>query len=135
MWMALIVAPLQIVAGDFHGLNTLKHQPMKIAAMEGHFESQDGAPLILFGFPDVKEKEVKAKLAIPKMGSLILTHDMNGHLQGLDAFPEEDWPNVPLVFWSFRVMVLIGFLMAFVGLWSAWARFKGGCMKQNGYKR
>lgn len=125
MWMALIVAPLQIIAGDLHGLNTLKHQPMKIAAMEGHFKSQDGAPLILFGLPDEKEKEVKAKLAIPKMGSLILTHDANGHLQGLDAFPEEDWPNVPLVFWSFRVMVMIGFLMAFVGLWSAWARFKG----------
>ena len=125
MWMALVVAPLQIVAGDFHGLNTLEHQPMKVAAMEGHFESQYGAPLILFGWPDVAEKAVHAEVAIPKLGSLILTHDIDGFIHGLDAFPEADWPNVPLVFWSFRIMVMIGLAMAFVGLWSAWARFRG----------
>ena len=125
MWMALIVSPIQIVAGDLHGLNTLEHQPMKIAAMEGHYESQNGAPLILFGLPDNEAKTVHAKVAIPKLGSLILTHDPDGYLQGLDAFPEADWPNVPLVFWSFRVMVMIGMLMALVGLWSAWARFRG----------
>ena len=125
MWMALIVSPIQIVAGDLHGLNTLEHQPMKLAAMEGHYESQHGAPLILFGWPDNEAKTVHAKVAIPKLGSLILTHDPDGYLQGLDAFPQEDWPNVPLVFWSFRVMVMIGMLMALVGLWSAWLRFRG----------
>ncbi len=124
MWMALIVAPMQIVAGDFHGLNTLEHQPMKLAAMEGHFESQNGAPLILFGWPDVESKEVHGKIAIPKLGSLILTHDPDGYLPGLDAFPEEDWPNVPLVFWSFRIMVAIGFAMFAVGLWSAFMRYR-----------
>ncbi len=124
MWMALIVAPIQIVAGDLHGLNTLEHQPMKIAAMEGHFESQHGAPLILFGFPDMEEKTVHAKVAVPKLGSLILTHDPDGYLPGLDAYPEADWPNVPLVFWSFRIMVVIGMAMALVGLWSAWARWR-----------
>ena len=107
MWMALIVSPIQIVAGDLHGLNTLEHQPMNLAAMEGHYESQHGAPLILFGWPDNEAKTVHAKVAIPKLGSLILTHDPDGYLQGLDAFPQEDWPNVPLVFWSFRVMVMI----------------------------
>jgi cytochrome d ubiquinol oxidase subunit I len=124
MWMALIVSPIQIIAGDFHGLNTLEHQPMKIAAMEGHFTSQNGAPLILFGWPDVESKKVKAKVAIPKLGSLILTHDPDGYIQGLDASPEEDWPNVSLVFWSFRVMVMIGMAMAFVGMWSLWARLR-----------
>ena len=125
MWMALIVSPIQILAGDLHGLNTLKHQPMKIAAMEGHFESQNGAPLILFGWPDVESKQVHAEVSIPKLGSLILTHDPNGFIKGLDAFPEEDWPNVILVFWSFRIMVMIGMAMAFVGLWSLWARYRG----------
>jgi cytochrome d ubiquinol oxidase subunit I len=125
MWMALLVAPLQIVAGDLHGLNSFKHQPMKIAAMEGHFESQSGAPMILFGWPDVETKQVHAEVAIPNLGSLILTHELDGYVQGLDAFPEEDWPNVPLVFWSFRIMVVIGFAMVLVGLWSAWARIRG----------
>ncbi|TDR16353.1 cytochrome ubiquinol oxidase subunit I [Marinicella litoralis] len=125
MWMALIVAPIQIVAGDFHGINTLQHQPMKIAAMEGHFESQNGAPLILFGWPDVAAKTVHGKVAIPKLGSMILTHDPDGYLAGLDAFPEADWPNVPLVFWSFRIMVAIGMCMAMVGLWSMVARLRG----------
>jgi cytochrome d ubiquinol oxidase subunit I len=124
MWMALIVSPIQIIAGDFHGLNTLKHQPMKIAAMEGHFESKKGVPLILFGWPNVETKQVDAKIAIPKLASVILTHDPDGFIQGLDAFPEEDWPNVPLVFWSFRIMVMIGMAMAFVGMWSLWARMR-----------
>ncbi len=125
MWMALIVAPIQIVAGDFHGLNTLELKPMKIAAMEGHFESQNGAPMILFGWPDMEQKTVHAKVAVPNLASLILTHDPDGYLQGLDAFPEADWPNVPLVFWSFRLMVGIGFIMTLVGLWSLLARLKG----------
>jgi len=124
MWMALLVAPIQIVAGDLHGLNTLEHQPMKLAAMEGHFKSGEGVPLALFGWPDVEQEVIHGKIAVPKLASLILTHDANGYLAGLDAFPKEDWPNVPLVFWSFRVMVGIGMAMLLVGLWSAWARIR-----------
>jgi len=116
--MAAVVAPIQIVAGDFHGLNTLEHQPVKIAAMEGHFATQSGAPLILFGWPDADAGETLYALEIPNLGSLILTHDWNGTLQGLEEWPREDWPPVPIVFWSFRVMVGLGFLMAALGLTS-----------------
>jgi cytochrome d ubiquinol oxidase subunit I len=125
MWMAALVAPLQIIAGDLHGLNTLEHQPAKIAAMEGHFESQTGAPLILFGVPDQEERVVHYAVKLPHIGSLILTHDWDGELKGLDAWPREDWPNVPIVFWSFRIMVGLGFAMVGLGLWSLWARWRG----------
>ena len=113
--MAAVVAPLQLFVGDAHGLNTQQYQPMKIAAMEGHFETQKGAPLILFGMPDMEAGETKYALEIPKAGSLILKHDLNGEVTGLDAFPREDWPNVPLVFWCFRIMVGIGMLMILFG--------------------
>ena len=122
MWMAAIVTPLQIVAGDLHGLNTLEYQPAKVAAMEGHFESHEGAPLILFGIPDEDTQQVKYQLAIPKLGSLILTHELNGEVQGLDAFPKEDHPPVAILFWSFRIMVAIGFGMLAIGLISLWLR-------------
>ncbi|SHO57741.1 cytochrome ubiquinol oxidase subunit I [Vibrio quintilis] len=124
MWMAAIVTPLQILAGDMHGLNTLAHQPAKVAAMEGHFESRQGAPLILFGIPDEDAQEMKYQIAIPKLGSLILTHDLNGTVQGLDQFPPADHPPVSIVFWSFRVMVGIGFGMLMIGLFSLWLRKK-----------
>ncbi|WP_455374502.1 cytochrome ubiquinol oxidase subunit I [Limibacillus halophilus] len=125
MWMALLVAPLQIVAGDFHGLNTLEHQPAKIAAMEGHYETHAGAPLILFGIPDDEAEETRFTVSIPKLGSMILTHDWNGELQGLKAFPKEDRPPAEIIFWSFRVMVGLGFAMAALGLWSGWSRLRG----------
>jgi cytochrome d ubiquinol oxidase subunit I len=126
MWMAAIVAPVQILAGDMHGLNTLEHQPAKIMAMEGHFESHPrGAPLVLFGWPDQAEGRVKAAIEIPKMSSLILKHDLNAPLKGLDGVPRKDWPNVALVFWSFRVMVGLGFLMLGLGLFSLLARIRG----------
>lgn len=125
MWMAALVAPVQIMAGDFHGLNTLEHQPAKIAAMEGHFETQKGAPLILFGIPDMKEERTKYAIEIPKLGSIILTHSLDGELKGLKEWPPEDRPNAMIVFWSFRVMVGLGFLMAGLGLWSLWHRKKG----------
>jgi cytochrome d ubiquinol oxidase subunit I len=124
LWMAALVAPAQIVAGDFHGLNTLEHQPAKIAAMEGHFETQRGAPLILFGVPDMEAEETRLKVEIPKLGSLILTHDPDGEVKGLKAWPKENRPNVGIVFWSFRVMVGIGFAMAALGLWSLWRRWR-----------
>ena len=125
MWMAVIVAPIQIVAGDFHGLNTLEHQPAKIAAMEGHFETQSGAPLLLFGWPDMEAEVTRYALAIPKLGSLILTHDANGTIKGLKDFPKQDRPYAPIVFWSFRVMVGLGMLMAALGVWSLLARLRG----------
>ncbi len=125
MWMAAIVAPVQIFAGDLHGLNTLEHQPAKVAAMEGHFETQKGAPLILFGWPDMEAEETLFAIEIPKLGSLILTHEWDGELKGLKEWAPEDRPNVPIVFWSFRIMVGLGVLMALLGLWSLYQRFRG----------
>ena len=123
MWMAAVVAPLQVVIGDAHGLNTLEHQPIKVMAMEGHFESHpDGAPLILFGIPDQAAGQMHYALEIPKLSSLILKHHWDAPLDGLDTVPDEDEPPVAIVFWAFRVMVGLGFLMVGVGLWSLWSR-------------
>jgi cytochrome bd ubiquinol oxidase subunit I len=125
MWMAVLVAPLQIVVGDFHGLNTLEHQPAKVAAMEGHYETRRGAPLILFGIPDDDAEVTRYAVEIPKLGSLILTHDPDGEVKGLKAWPKEDRPPAGIVFWSFRIMVALGLAMAAVGLWAGWQRFRG----------
>lgn len=125
MWMAAIVAPLQIVAGDFHGLNTLEYQPAKIAAMEGHYETHAGAPLILFGIPNDEAERVDYAVSIPKLGSLILTHDPNGVIKGLKEWPRDQRPPAAIVFWSFRIMVAIGFAMLGLGLWSLWLRWRG----------
>jgi cytochrome d ubiquinol oxidase subunit I len=126
MWMAAIVAPIQILAGDQHGLNTLEHQPAKVMAMEGHYQSHpDGAPLILFGIPNRAEKRVDYAIEIPKASSLILKHDPNAPLAGLDTVPEDNQPPVGIVFWAFRVMVGLGMAMAALGLWSLFARLRG----------
>jgi len=125
LWMATLVAPLQIAAGDLHGLNTFEHQPMKVAAMEGHYETRRGAPLILFGWPDNAAETTRYAVELPKVGSLILTHSADGEVKGLKAFPKADWPNTPLVFWSFRIMVAIGFAMLGLGLWSLLVRWRG----------
>ncbi|NML06265.1 cytochrome ubiquinol oxidase subunit I [Sphingomonas sp. G-3-2-10] len=123
MWMAAIVAPIQIFVGDQHGLNTLEHQPAKVMAMEGHFQSHpDGAPLILFGLPNQKEQRVDYEIAIPKLSSLILKHDLNAPLQGLDTVALDKQPPVAVVFWSFRVMVGLGMLMLALGMFSLAAR-------------
>lgn len=124
MWMAAVVAPVQIVAGDLHGLNTLEHQPAKVAAMEGHFETLTGAPLILFGLPDMEAEETRYAIEIPRLGSMILTHDWNGKVKGLKEWPPEERPNATLVFWSFRIMVGIGFAMMALGAWSLWLRLQ-----------
>ena len=125
MWMALIVAPLQVVAGDLHGLNTLEHQPAKIAAIEGHWEArQQGAPLILFGLPDDAAEETRYRVEIPKLGSLILTHEWDGEVQGLKAWPRQERPRSAIVFWSFRIMVALGFAMVGIGLWSLLMRLR-----------
>ncbi|ODT00178.1 MAG: cytochrome D ubiquinol oxidase subunit I [Erythrobacter sp. SCN 62-14] len=126
MWMAAIVTPLQIFAGDMHGLNTLEHQPAKVMAMEGHYQSHpEGAPLILFGIPDSDAKTVRYAIQIPKASSLILKHDLNAPLDGLDTIPEDEQPPVGIVFWSFRIMVGIGFAMLGIGLMSLYARARG----------
>ena len=100
----------------------MEHQPAKVAAMEGHYQSHKGAPLILFGVPNDETQEVEYKVEIPKLGSLILTHDWDGEVKGLDAFPADEHPPVAIVFWSFRIMVGIGFGMLFIGLCSLWLR-------------
>jgi cytochrome d ubiquinol oxidase subunit I len=125
MGMLLLVAPLQIVAGDLHGLNTLEHQPAKIAAMEGHYETQRGAPLILFGLPDDEAEEVRYAVEIPRLGSLILTHSLDGEVRGLKEWAPEDRPKSPLIFWTFRIMVGLGLLMLALAAWGNWCRFKG----------
>lgn len=126
MGMVAVVAPLQILAGDQHGLNTLEYQPAKIMAMEGHFDSHpNGAPLILFGLPDQKNKRVDYAISIPGLSSLILKHGWNEPLAGLDTIPDELEPPVVVVFWSFRVMVGLGMAMLLLGLWSAVAWWRG----------
>jgi cytochrome bd ubiquinol oxidase subunit I len=109
MWMAAIVAPVQIVLGDLHGLNTLEHQPVKVMAMEGHYQSHaEGAPLILFGIPNSAQSRMDHAIQIPKVSSLILKHDLNAPMAGLDTVPLADRPPVGIVFWAFRVMVGLG---------------------------
>ncbi|OYU74336.1 MAG: cytochrome ubiquinol oxidase subunit I, partial [Alphaproteobacteria bacterium PA3] len=126
MWMAAIVTPAQIFAGDMHGLNTLEHQPAKVMAMEGHYQSHpEGAPLILFGIPDSEAKVVRYAIEIPKASSLILKHDLDAPMAGLDTIPDDREPPVPVIFWSFRIMVGIGFAMLGIGLWSLWGRVRG----------
>ncbi len=123
MWMAALVAPLQILAGDTQGLNTLEHQPLKVLAMEGDYEpSPHGAPLILFGLPTSTDDSVHDRLEIPNIGSLILRHDLHAPVPGLKDFPRDKWPPVPVVFWSFRIMVGLGLAIFGLGLWSLVAR-------------
>ncbi|AXG47159.1 cytochrome ubiquinol oxidase subunit I [Photorhabdus laumondii subsp. laumondii] len=126
MWMILIIAPLQALIGDAHGLNTLKHQPAKVAAMEGHWENLPGeaTPLILFGIPDMAREETRYAVEIPYLASLILTHSIDKQVPALKEFPPEDRPNALMVFWSFRVMVGLGMLMIVAGFWGLWLRYK-----------
>jgi cytochrome d ubiquinol oxidase subunit I len=126
MWMALLVAPAQAIIGDMHGINTLEHQPQKVAAMEGHWETQRGAPLLLFGLPDTAREETVAAVGIPHLGSLILAHSWDAEIRGLKSFPADQRPtNVFLVFWAFRVMVGLGLLMIALGAAALWLR-RGG---------
>lgn len=112
-YTAAILIPLQIFAGDMHGLNTLEHQPQKVAAMEGLWETTKGAPLLLFAIPDEESKENHFEIPVPYGASLILTHEMKGELKGLNEFEGEHPPVAP-VFYGFRVMVGVGMLMLLV---------------------
>ena len=125
MWMAVLVAPLQIFAGDSLGLNSLRYQPAKILAAEGDYHrNPHGAPLILFALPNQDRAVDEDAVEIPKLSSLILKHNPNAPLQGLDSFPRSDWPDVPVLFWTFRIMVGLGFLMALLGLLALVARLR-----------
>ncbi|MBI3197586.1 MAG: cytochrome ubiquinol oxidase subunit I [Rhodospirillales bacterium] len=125
MGMITVVAPLQIFAGDQHGLNTLEHQPVKVMAMEGHFESYNsGAPLILFGWPDQAAGVTRYAVEIPKASSLILKHSLDAPLKGLDTVDRKEWPPVAIVFWAFRVMVGMGMLMLALAAFSLIARMR-----------
>ncbi len=117
LWMITIAVPVQIFLGDQHGLNTLKYQPVKIAAIEGHWENNinASAPLVLFAIPDTQAEKNKFELSIPYLGSLILTHHLKGQIPALKDFPAEDRPNVAIVFWTFRIMVGLGLLMLALG--------------------
>jgi cytochrome d ubiquinol oxidase subunit I len=118
MGLSLLVwlAPLQLVIGDLHGLNTLEHQPAKVAALEAHWETGRNVPLILFAIPDPKAEKNHYELAVPALGSLILTHEWDGEVKGLKSFPPEDRPNPIIPFFAFRIMVGIGLIMIAVGI-------------------
>jgi cytochrome d ubiquinol oxidase subunit I len=115
--IAALAIPLQIVVGDLHGLNTLEHQPQKIAAIEGVWETEQSVPLLLFAIPDAAARTNHFEIGIPHLGSLILTHRWDGEIKGMNAFPDRHPPPLPL-FFAFRVMVATGMLMLAVS-WSA----------------
>lgn len=136
LWMIFFVAPIQAVVGDFHGLNTLEHQPAKIAAIEGHWKNEGGSvPLILFGWPDMEREETRYRVEIPSLGSLILTHSWDGQIPSLKDFPPEDRPNSPIVFWAFRIMVGLGMLMIALGFWGVWLRWRDKLWTSRVYHR
>jgi cytochrome d ubiquinol oxidase subunit I len=119
LFLAVVLGPLQAIVGDQHGLNTRDYQPAKLAAMEALWETTEGAPLALFALPDEETRENRMELAIPKLGSLIITHDPNGEILGLNEF-EGLHPPVSPVFWSFRIMVGVGMLMIAVAAFGAY---------------
>ncbi len=117
--LGAVLIPIQIVIGDLHGLNTLKHQPAKIAAIEGVWETERGVPLLLFAVPDEEERKNHFAIGIPKAASLILTHEWEGEIQGLNEFEGKHPPVAPL-FYGFRIMVGVGMLMLLVSWWGVW---------------
>jgi cytochrome d ubiquinol oxidase subunit I len=125
VFLAAGLIPVQIFVGDLHGLNTLEHQPAKIAAMEGAWHTERGLPLVLFAWPDESARTNHFEIAIPKLASLILTHELDGEVKGLDAFPD-DHPPVAPVFFAFRIMVGVGLLMLLVSWIAGWQLWRRG---------
>lgn len=123
--MLAVATPAQLIMGDLHGLNTFEHQPMKVAAMEGAWETKSRAPLILFAIPDAANETNHLEIAIPGLASLILTHSLDGEVPGLLEVAPEDRPPVGIVFWSFRIMVGLGLLFILISLASAWQLWRG----------
>ncbi len=117
--VAMVLIPVQIMLGDMHGLNTLEHQPAKLAAMEGIWESGSGVPAVIFAVPNQETRSNDYEVSIPKLASLYLTHSWNGEVKGLDAFGDKIPPVAP-VFFAFRIMVGVGVLMLLVSWWARW---------------
>lgn len=124
LFITTILAPMQLIIGDMHGLNTLEHQPVKVAAMEGIWENEKGAALRLFAIPDANLEQNHFEISIPKATSLILTHSLDGEVKGLKSWPKEDRPPVGPVFWSFRIMVGIGICMILLSVTTSCLYFK-----------
>jgi cytochrome bd ubiquinol oxidase subunit I len=125
MWIALVLTPLQLAIGDLHGRNSFRLQPVKVAAMEGDWETRTHQPLILFAWPDMVREHNYFTLALPDLGSLILTHRADGVVPGLKSVPHEDRPNVPIVFFAFRIMVGSWILLTSLALIGLWLRWRG----------
>ncbi len=135
LWLLLFIAPMQAWVGDLHGLNTLEHQPAKVSAMEGNWETKSNVPLLLFAWPDQEAQTNHFVLGIPGMASWILTHDVNGVVPGLDQVAREDQPPVWLVFWSFRIMVGLGLLMIAAAIAGLILRRNGAVYTKRWYLR
>ncbi|MFG6160062.1 cytochrome ubiquinol oxidase subunit I [Halomonas sp. 1390] len=133
LWLLLVLAPTQAVVGDFHGLNTLEHQPTKVAAMEGNWERGSHVPLLLFAWPDQQAQENRFEVGIPSLASLILTHHAEGEVPGISEVPPEEQPPVWIVFWSFRIMVALGLAMIAVALTGLWLRRGGRVYEHRGF--
>lgn len=131
LWLIAIAAPLQILAGDAHGLNTLKYQPVKVAAMEGDWETEGRAPELLFGIPNMKTEHTDYAVKLPYVGSLILTHSLDGKVPGMKDYPRDQRPPSTIIFFSFRIMIALALLMAFIGFWSLWLRRKGALFESS----
>lgn len=123
-WLLTFLVPLQIFLGDLHGLNTLKYQPAKLAAIEAHWNPQANAPLTLFAIPDEKAQTNHAEISVPELGSLILTHSRKGVVPGLKQFPVNQRPPVAIPFFAFRIMVGLGLLMFALVIVSWWLRLR-----------
>jgi cytochrome d ubiquinol oxidase subunit I len=135
MLLATVLLPLQLLIGDLHGLNTLEHQPQKLAAMEGIWEGGPGQPAILFAIPDERLERNHAEIGIPKLGSLYLTHSWDGHVKGLKDFPKEERPPVLLPFFAFRAMVGMWLVMLGITLWAWLLRARGSPYQSSAFLR
>jgi cytochrome d ubiquinol oxidase subunit I len=122
--LATVLVPVQAVIGDLHGLNTLEHQPAKLAAMEGIWDTRAGQPAVLFAIPDASAEANRAEISIPKLASLYLTHDWDGTVKGLKDFAREDRPPVAPVFFGFRIMVGMWAVMLALTLWAWWLAWR-----------
>ncbi len=131
--LTAVLAPLQLVLGDQHGLNTLEHQPIKIAAMEAHWDGSKPGDFHIFAWPDEKAGENRFAISIPKGASLILTHRMNGLFPGLNSVPESQRPPVATVFFAFRIMLAIGFFMIGAALFGAFLWWRGTLFETRWY--
>jgi cytochrome d ubiquinol oxidase subunit I len=133
--LTAILAPLQLIIGDQHGLNTLEHQPIKIAAMEAHWDGSKPADFEIFAWPDEKAETNRFAISIPKGGYLILTHKMNGRFPGLKSVPANERPPVKVVFFAFRIMLAVGFFMIAAALFGAFLWWRGTLFETAAYLR